>query len=101
MVQHRFTRIVPRMRTMMYGERLEELRIRALEERRNRANLTEVFKILKGFTSIDTKQGRTEVGALGASASPRGLERAKRVSAPPMKNLKWQTAAPTNSVLIT
>ena len=54
-VQHRFTRMVPGMRSLAYEERLEELRIWALEERRNRADLIEVFKILKGFTSIDPK----------------------------------------------
>jgi len=51
-VQHRFTRLFPELRTMKYEDRLEVLRLWTLEERRNRADLIEVYKILHGLTDI-------------------------------------------------
>ena len=51
--QHRFTRMIPGMRKWDYLERLQKLGLWSLEERRNRADLIETFKILKGFTATD------------------------------------------------
>ena len=48
-VQHRFTRLLPGFRSLSYEERLHQLRLWALEERRNRADLIEVFK--NGYSS--------------------------------------------------
>ena len=51
-VQHRFTRLFKGLRDMDYLQRLECLGLWTLEERRNRSDLIEVFKLYKGFTSI-------------------------------------------------
>jgi hypothetical protein len=51
-VQHRFTRMFPQLRAMDYSDRLERLGLWSLEERRNRADLLEVFKMAKGFSAI-------------------------------------------------
>jgi len=44
-VQRRFTRMPPGLKSMEYDDRLKALGIWSLEERRNRADLLEVFKI--------------------------------------------------------
>jgi len=65
-VQHRFTRLFSHLRQLDYTTRLDILGLWSLEERRNRADLIEVFKIMRGFSPIpvDTffelsKDGRT------------------------------------------
>ena len=50
--QHHFTRIIPGFSKLPYCERLKRLRLWSLEERRNRADLIEVFKIVKGLSGI-------------------------------------------------
>ena len=54
-VQHRFTRMIKDVRDKEYLDRLKELNLWTLEERRNRADLIELFKIyikgLQRFTS--------------------------------------------------
>ena len=50
-VQHRFTRLFPHLRSQPYEVRLSHLGLWTLEERRNRADLIEVFKIVKGLSS--------------------------------------------------
>ena len=54
-VQHRFTRMIRGMRHQSYEYRLEMLGIWSLEERRNRADLIEVFKIMRGFSTSSLK----------------------------------------------
>jgi len=51
-VQHRFTRLFSELRGLPYDERLRQLGLWSLEERRNRADLIEVFKMFKGFTAV-------------------------------------------------
>ena len=51
-VQHRFTRMVPGLKSLPYEERLERLRLWSLEKRRNRADLLEVFKMYKGLSLL-------------------------------------------------
>ena len=51
-VQHRFTRLFKEFKDLDYYARLRQLRLWSLEERRNRADLIEVFKLCKGLTSI-------------------------------------------------
>jgi len=51
-VQHRFTRMIPGFSKLPYCERLKRLGLWSLEERRNRADLIEVFKIVKGLSGI-------------------------------------------------
>ena len=53
-VQHKFTRIIPGMKQLSYEQRLDYLGLWSLEleERRNRADLLEVFKMYKGWSTI-------------------------------------------------
>jgi len=51
-VQHRFTRMIPGFSKLPYCERLERLGLWSLEERRNRADIIEVFKMAKGWSAI-------------------------------------------------
>jgi len=51
-VQHRFTRLIPGIRQLSYEERLRRLRLWTLEERRNRADILEVFKMKAGLSDI-------------------------------------------------
>ena len=51
-IQHRFTRMFPELRNLQYSERLNKLGLWTLEERRNRADLIEVYKILNGFSVV-------------------------------------------------
>ena len=51
-IQHRFTRLVPGFRVMAYEDRLRRLGLWTLEERRNRADLIEVFKMYKGVSGL-------------------------------------------------
>jgi len=51
-VQHRFTRMIPGMRELGYEERLRRLGLMTLEERRNRSDLVEMFKISKKLSAI-------------------------------------------------
>ena len=49
-VQHRFTRMIKKVRDKDYLDRLKELNLWTLEERRNRADLIELLN--KGFTTV-------------------------------------------------
>jgi len=51
-VQHRFTRMFKDLRQRNYDERLKSLNLWTLEERHNRQDLIEVFKMYKGFTRL-------------------------------------------------
>ena len=51
-VQHRFTRLFPELRSLNYIDRLKKLKLWTLEERRNRADLIELYKMSHGITSV-------------------------------------------------
>ena len=51
-VQHRFTRMFPHFKKLPYEARLSELGVWSLEERRNRADILEVFKMVKQLSSV-------------------------------------------------
>ena len=51
-IQHRFTRMVHGLKQKDYATRLDILNLRTLEERRNRADLIEMFKMFKGRSGI-------------------------------------------------
>jgi len=55
-VQHRFTRMFPELKSLPYEERLRRLGLWSLEERRNRADLLELFKMIKGFSRVSWSQ---------------------------------------------
>ena len=46
-IQRRFTRMIPALNGLSYSERLKALKLWTLEERRIRADLIEVYKMLK------------------------------------------------------
>ena len=51
-MQHRFMRMLLGLKGLEYGGRLERLKLQTLEERRNRTDLVELFKISKGLSAI-------------------------------------------------
>jgi len=51
-VQHRFTRMFKDFKWRNYDERLKSLNLWTLEERRNRQDSIEVFKMYEGFTRL-------------------------------------------------
>jgi len=42
----------PELKSLPYEQRLDKLGLWTLEERRNRADLLEIFKLIKGFTAV-------------------------------------------------
>jgi len=53
-VQHRFTRMIEGL-SLPHAKRLLRLGLWTLEERRNRCDLIEVFKMLNSYTEIDIR----------------------------------------------
>ena len=51
-VQHRFTRLFDDLKNLPYSDRLNKLKLWSLEERRNHADLIEVFKMVQGLSSV-------------------------------------------------
>jgi len=50
-IQHRFTRMFPRLKKLKYEVRIDCLGIWTLEEHRSRADLLHLFKMYKGLSS--------------------------------------------------
>ena len=55
-VQRRATRLIPTLRELPYEERLKRLNLPSLDDRRMRGDMTETFKILKGFDQLDASK---------------------------------------------
>jgi len=51
-LQHRFTKLIPEVANLSYFDRLHRLGLWNLEERRNRAYLAEVFKMIRGLSLL-------------------------------------------------
>ena len=51
-VQHRFSRLFEDLKHLNYSERLRKLKLWSLEERRNRADLIELFKMVRGISTV-------------------------------------------------
>ena len=51
-IQHRFTKLIPGLQSLTYEERLARLGLWTLKERRNRADLIEVFKMANNLSPI-------------------------------------------------
>ncbi len=52
----RATKMIPSLLSISYEERLTRLNLFSLEKRRLRGKPIECFKILKGFTNVDTNK---------------------------------------------
>lgn len=50
-IQHRFTRLIPAYSKLPYEERLSRLGLITLEERRNRADLVELYRMTRGLSA--------------------------------------------------
>ena len=55
-IQHRFTKMITEVKHLSYTDRLLQLGLWTLEERRNRSDLIEVYKMLHGLTTISYKK---------------------------------------------
>ena len=55
-VQRTATRLVPQLRKLSYEERLQKFGLTTLEERRQRGDMIEVFKLLEGIENVDYNQ---------------------------------------------
>ena len=55
-IQRRATKLVPNIRNLAYSDRLLALNLYSLQLRRERGDLIEVFKILKGLERTDAAQ---------------------------------------------
>ena len=51
-LQRRFMKMNPELHGLTYGNRLKALKLWTLEERRNRADLIEVFKLFRGISTL-------------------------------------------------
>ena len=51
-VQHRFTLLFDDLKSLEDHERLQKLRLWSLQERRNRADLIELFTMVKGISTV-------------------------------------------------
>jgi len=51
-LQHRFTKMITEVKHLPYADRLLKLGLWLLEERRNKSDLIEVYKLLHGLTNI-------------------------------------------------
>ena len=51
-MQHRFTRMFPKLRTLPYLRRLQHLKLWTIEEQRVCADLIEVYRIIHGISSV-------------------------------------------------
>ena len=60
-IQHRATRLAPRLRKKGYEYRLEKLRLTTLETRRKRGDLIQFYKIVYGLDHIKWKKGPEKI----------------------------------------
>jgi len=51
-VQRRFTRMIPDLKDLSYEQRLAKTKLWSLEDRRTRADLIEVYKIIHGLSAV-------------------------------------------------
>ncbi len=69
-VQHRATKMITECRGLCYEDRLKVTGLTTLEERRNRGDMIEVFKALKGLSRLD----RNKLFSLNTLKLTRGHE---------------------------
>ena len=52
-IQHRFTRLLPRMKHLSYKDRLIKLNLTTLEQRRDRGEIIQTYKIMHGLSDVN------------------------------------------------
>ena len=55
-IQHRATKLVPELRNLEYSDRLSELNLYTLEQRRERGDFIEAYKIITGKENIECEK---------------------------------------------
>ena len=55
-VQQRATRLLPELRHAAYTDRLKDLQLPTLAYRRQRADLIQIFRMLKGYDKVDASR---------------------------------------------
>ena len=55
-LQRMATKMVPELAEMTYEERLKEMNLLTLEQRRERGDLIQVYKLLNGLDEVDNEQ---------------------------------------------
>jgi len=74
-VQHRFTRLFTDLRVMMYEARLKALKLRSFEERRNRADLIKVYKLMHDLLTFQCQHTFRLLLTAAQAGTPRSLSR--------------------------
>ena len=69
-IQRRAVGMVSGLKGQSYEEKLLELNLPSLEERRLQADTVQTFKIVKGIDRVDHRQGRTQGGCTGCTCIP-------------------------------
>ena len=86
-VQRRATKLVPSLRNLKYSERLQELKMTTLEDRRNRGDLIQFFKFYYGFNSIEWQNNYLGSISSTPSGAAAGIRRnVHHVIRPPITN---------------
>ena len=55
-IQHRFTRLLPRMKHLSYEDRLIKLNLITLERRREREDIIQIYKIMHGLSDVNINE---------------------------------------------
>ena len=73
-VQHRFTRMVSGMGNLSYEERLAKLGLTSLQDRRERGDMIESYKILTGKVDVNPDIWFTPIGSREGAANTRATQ---------------------------
>ena len=98
-IQKRATKMVIELRGLEYEERLRELGLTTLENRRKRGDLIQIYKITKGFEEVELGLSWTEETGKGNRRHNRQIIREKFVNAPMRDNSLLNRNATTWNML--
>ena len=98
-IQKRATKMVIELRGMEYEERLKELGLTSLENRRKRGDLLQIYKITKGFEKVEL--GLENIGEYGGEKRRHNyqLRKEKTVNTPMRDNFLLNRNATTWNML--
>ena len=72
-VQRIATKLVPQLKNLKYAERLEQLRLTTLTERRARGDLIQYFKLEKDLNLVEWNQANNKASSLHVEGLARGM----------------------------